>query len=433
MKRLYGLLFGLSMLLTYSVSAETIDMNYENFTPYSIHKSGDIYENVSLLNGETEFSTPEGHFFYRDRNALRQNADAMDYLQFKVINQYGQDFYDVEDGSYTKFIIPTYYNEKPLWLYEKLENVLSTPASSGKLGDTRHYYDSFRPFISEPKFVIECEEQEAKVGNTVKCSLKYKYSLYSNIGAPKLKPVPVHPKEALPERRKKDLPLTELNYGIHPLNVDLTLISPDYVINNINESFISNLQIDDTHVKGLVYDSERVYEAASYYSYSQMKNNISDNLKYEEEEIYRTSCSNIYKAERSSESTNINEGILGGSFEHTEDGCIYKVYKINYEFTVLTFDAIPKDDASDIGSILASNAKFKLYNSEEQKIVGDLDYATGDAQIDVPITGLVKGVEEVQENPKTGIFNTLLLIIPILLFGLGYYLIMKKNIFKFNK
>ena len=128
-----------------------------------------------------------------------------------------------------------------------------------------------------------------------------------------------------------------------------------------------------------------------------------------------------------------NENKLGGSYEETEDGCFYIVYKTNYEFTVLTFDAIPKDDASNIGSILTSNAKFKLYNSDEQEVVGDLDYLTGDAQIDVPITGLVKGVEEVKENPKTGIFNTLLLIIPILLFGLGYYLVIKKNIFKFNK
>ena len=403
-------------MITYSVSAETIDMNNEYFTPYSIHKTGDVYENVSLLKKYVEFSAPEGFFYYEVRDNVDDSENPKNQLPFVVINYFGH-IYDAEDESYTKFIIPTYYNEKPLWLYEKVNNEYG-------ISDDE-YYDLFRPFITEPKFVIDCEEKEVKVGDTVKCSLKYKYSFYSNID----EPMPVHPEFGSPKIRRNSLIPDELNYGIHPLNIDLTLISPDYVINNINESFISNLQIDDTHVKGLVYDSERVHEAASYYSDSQMKNNISDNLKYEKEELHRTSCDDMPQSYRKLG----NENKLGGSYEETEDGCFYIVYKTNYEFTVLTFDAIPKDDASDIGSILASNAKFKLYNSEEQKVVGDLDYITGDAQIDVPITGLVKGVEEVKENPKTGIFNTLLLIIPILLFGLGYYLVIKKNIFKFNK
>jgi len=39
----------------------------------------------------------------------------------------------------------------------------------------------------------------------------------------------------------------------------------------------------------------------------------------------------------------------------------------------------------------------------------------------------VKGVEE---NPKTGLFNYLLLIIPAILLGIGFNLLRKINVFK---
>jgi hypothetical protein len=45
----------------------------------------------------------------------------------------------------------------------------------------------------------------------------------------------------------------------------------------------------------------------------------------------------------------------------------------------------------------------------------------------VPMIGEVKGVEE---NPKTGLFNYLLLIIPVVLLGIGFNLLRRVNIFK---
>jgi hypothetical protein len=95
------------------------------------------------------------------------------------------------------------------------------------------------------------------------------------------------------------------------------------------------------------------------------------------------------------------------------------------EWDVLKFTINPKVAGLDIRNI-------KLQSSMN---TGNLEtpVQTKTVSIAAPKKEEVKGVEEVVENPNTGIFNYLLLIVPILLFLLGYKLVLNKNIFKFNK
>ncbi len=109
-------------------------------------------------------------------------------------------------------------------------------------------------------------------------------------------------------------------------------------------------------------------------------------------------------------------------------------------FFVMSFEASIKEVNSAEIKISTEGSTFLKINtpngeSVEQQFVNVPAVLTTD-YVEPEKTPEVKGEEEVvetTENPKTGIFNTLLLLIPILLFGLGYYLVMKKNIFKFNK
>ena len=97
------------------------------------------------------------------------------------------------------------------------------------------------------------------------------------------------------------------------------------------------------------------------------------------------------------------------------------------QIKVLEFTISPKKDNADTNNINILKTMFRDIDSSESL------NSTQTISIASPKKEEVKGVEEVTENPKTGLFNYLILIVPILLSLLGYKLVLNKNIFKFNK
>ena len=160
----------------------------------------------------------------------------------------------------------------------------------------------------------------------------------------------------------------------------------------------------------------------------------SDNLIFDNIRTNRYSTITKMKDNR----YNVQPGDNKGNIETDYEDRISMDY-MDYYF-VMSFEASIKEINSAEIKISTEGSTFLNANTPdgelaEQKIVDVPAVLTTD-YVEPEKTPEVKGEEEVvetTENPKTGIFNTLLLIIPILVFGLGYYLVMKKNIFKFNK
>ena len=135
---------------------------------------------------------------------------------------------------------------------------------------------------------------------------------------------------------------------------------------------------------------------------------------------------------------NVQPGPNKGNVETDYENQVSMDY-MNYYF-LMSFEASAKEINSAEIKISTEGSSFLTSTGPEGELVEqqfvDVPAVLTTDYVEPEKTPEVKGEEEVvetTENPKTGIFNTLLLIIPILLFGLGYYLVMKKNIFKFNK
>lgn len=112
----------------------------------------------------------------------------------------------------------------------------------------------------------------------------------------------------------------------------------------------------------------------------------------------------------------------------------------NYYGLVMTFTASIKDHSASSLNISTEGSKVTFYNIEEHEyqemMIPNQNHSIDTLKKEVPQEE-VKGAEEIvpipKENPETGIFNYLLLIIPIVLFGLSYLFVVRKNVFKFNK
>jgi hypothetical protein len=113
-------------------------------------------------------------------------------------------------------------------------------------------------------------------------------------------------------------------------------------------------------------------------------------------------------------------------------GLIQNLDVNNYIYTALMkFDAEITEKTSNKLTISTDGSSMIYTNNSKKSIIGN--NVVFNTTYTEPIKEEVKGEEEVVENPKTGIFNYLLLIIPITLFVLGYSLVIKKKVFKFNK
>ena len=114
------------------------------------------------------------------------------------------------------------------------------------------------------------------------------------------------------------------------------------------------------------------------------------------------------------------------------NGYIQNLNVNNYNYTALMkFDAEITEKTSNKLTI-STEGSNKIYDDNTKKSIASNNVVFNTTYTE-PNKEEVKGEEEVAENPKTGIFNYLLLIIPITLFGLGYSLVIKKKAFKFNK
>lgn len=135
------------------------------------------------------------------------------------------------------------------------------------------------------------------------------------------------------------------------------------------------------------------------------------------------------------------EGFTNSVVELDESGNIVNKSLVNYddedynrdtdqhiyseEFDILRFTINPKEEGLDIRSIKLQSSINTGYTQteEETKVVTFVK----------PLKEEVKGVEEVTENPKTGLLNYVLLLIPILLFINAYKSILNKETFKYSK
>ena len=99
--------------------------------------------------------------------------------------------------------------------------------------------------------------------------------------------------------------------------------------------------------------------------------------------------------------------------------------KADVTIKLLSFD-ITSNGNSEEGLIKLSDVHIAVDTSALNLDVLVL-YENEKEETAIPIVGLVKGVEE---NPKTGLFNYLLLIIPVGIFVYGVYLLKKKDVFK---
>ena len=126
----------------------------------------------------------------------------------------------------------------------------------------------------------------------------------------------------------------------------------------------------------------------------------------------------------------ITEKELNGPIDTSK--IIRPLNKNGYDYTALMkFDAEITEKTSNKLTI-STEGSNKIYDDNTKKSVAGNNVVFNTTYTEPPKEE-VKGEEEVTENPKTGIFNYLLLIIPITLFGLGYSLVIKKKVFKFNK
>jgi hypothetical protein len=99
--------------------------------------------------------------------------------------------------------------------------------------------------------------------------------------------------------------------------------------------------------------------------------------------------------------------------------------KYSYDIKVASFDITPKHNVSSDGFIGLSDINMSI-TIPAYGIMSTIDVENTTYE-SIPITGLVKGVEE---NPKTGLFNYIMLIIPASLFIYGLFLLKKRTSFK---
>ena len=393
-----------------SVNADTIDMNDEFFSNHTIYKSGDRYTNVLLRNGISgvNFYTPVGMMSYdipMPSAPLNDSGTSTRDKVFRVYinNRVSEPIFDIDFEESNEIVIPKYFGRETLWGYSLNQYSKIQPSDDSS---NIELYDDFYPLMFKPEFEIRCDNENVGYNEKGSCSLIYKFSVIDRYAMPYI--------------------------------VDLMLSSDEYNLSNIIVNPISSMNVDDTKISGYVVDQIKVKEYIS---------NIMNNAemldlktpdainKFLEKELDIKSnyiCLSEIVVPKLSPSS--SQPSLGGRRIIGDKDC--NGYSEN-EIKLATFDISPKRNDSINGSVKLSSAKIGFVNNrpreighegDDEPMLMDFDYTLdGEVNSVVPIIAEeVKGVEEVTENPKTGIVNYIYLL-PLVFISIYVYHFIKKN------
>ena len=384
MKKVFKLL---SLILASSVlvvNADTIDMHGEYFSDDTLYSSGDIYTNVMFVNDSwSGFITPVGALFYDvappmpTSVKIRKMAPTSEFFTYVDVSD---QVFDIENNIRSKFIIPKFLGKDVLWKHSAEE---SSPYESEtflpRLGKVSESFDIFEPLIVKPEFEIVCNNENVNYGESTTCTLSYSFGLFDD------------------ERYT-------------PTMLDLTIDSSEYNISNITVNEISSLSVNGNNISGNAVDSKKVNELIK-----------GANITSDEEYLDFMSKYYTYNEECLHEISDMDPRLGGKDVIDLSDCYSAKNYKIK----IATFDITPKENLSLNGMIKLSKSNIGIQDVVTNEEL--IKYTKAETESIVPIIGgEVKGVEEVTENPKTGIINYIYLL-PLVFISAYVYHFIKKN------
>jgi len=391
MKKLLSLLIILSSVFTVSINAREIDNKGGTIQNGSVFTTGDVLKNTNIGNRSGySFYSPFGYLYYKINNSslkpeikIGGAPDNSNYIynEFYIHNANPYAFTSKNDEK-TDFVMPTYYGDNILWRYNE-DGGIPEDSFGSQLVSAAIAMANFKPISTVPKIKVVCDKDNTNVGETIHCDLLFNEGYYRDVSD-----------------------------ALFFTNVDFNLTSDDYEISNVVINKKSAVTYSNNHVSGNVIDINEY-------------NDFLDNIDRENENEYKKNILEYFNAKYiclQEPPKEIDSSIDAYTYARSLDYCYQKA---DVTIKLLSFD-ITSNGNSESGLIKLSDVHIAVDTSALNLDVLVL-YENEKEETAIPIVGLVKGVEE---NPKTGLFNYLLLIIPIGIFAYGIYLLKKKTSFK---
>jgi hypothetical protein len=324
-----------------------------------------------------------------DDDLIKSNDPNKFYVDANYLN-----VFDVPVGNLSEFRIPKILDYESIWLYQ---NHNGREDSQSEMEHNEENIDDFIYMKNLPKYTIKCNKSALNVGDFASCDLYLNISSFSQ---------------------------NWIQYEAF-FNYSYSLISDDYNIDNININEDTGFIYDNGIISGRILklftsiDSEDEYYDAL------------DRYHIDSIEDYLRKFGNVHEECLKVESEIDHDGksskITGDTISVAPDSVVDPtclLMKYSYDIKVASFDITPKHNVSSDGFIGLSDINMSI-TIPAYGIMSTIDVENTTYE-SIPITGLVKGVEE---NPKTGLFNYLLLIIPVGIFVEGLVLLNKKKNF----
>jgi hypothetical protein len=391
MKKYIKLLLILPLLFTVTVNAKVYDLNGGNFEN-KIYLSGDIYNNVNLLNDYyAEFTFGDYKINYQrfsESNSVggligKIGGIAVDFVPNKYIVNAGSKksyaIFGVKENQVTDFIIPKILGNDCIWSYHD-----EYYQSNGHGGYDAKYRDSFEYVSGIPKYSVVCDKNDYSYGEEGNCSIYITMNGFENAGSLFLM-----------------------------MTTSFNLSSEDYKIYDVNINDITGLEYSNGKISGNLFDYNIFKEPSDNASYDYFEKKVRENVEQ------KTECVLKY-GDTFDDNDGWNPGILG-SMDPTSCEIENNIFKMK----LLDFKISSIHNENKNGYINLSNVSISFSDNGTDYVGFESELSEDTAM--VPIIGEVKGVEE---NPQTGLFNYLLLIIPVALLGIGFNLLRRVNIFK---
>ncbi|MCR5224382.1 MAG: hypothetical protein K6C11_04470 [Bacilli bacterium] len=370
---------------------------------------------------------------FREEGLIVSSGDTFDYNILRTNRGdsliFGNDFgkfeiADSKSGLYGNIDGTNLFNIQPGYMPS---DIITVPKYMGKnyiyggdynlprkrLGVTdSNYFVSYEPVLSYPTFEIKCDNNNhctviAKIeGNDFGEIYNALGELLSNIS----------------------FYIVSDEYNIDNIKIPLFMDKPDgnHIVltkDNMYASIIGDLEEADENLKRKFIDSHDnvmiTYSTITSYENGNIQYGLSPvtfpmSLLLAEEFGYESE--NKYKE---------YEGVISSIYNHEpkEDEILY----FEIEYPLVTFDANLKPGYENGGMISLKKGTIGISDYDEDiNMSFDFNAEPFSSKVEE-----VKGVEEVTENPKTGIVHhTLLILLSIITLGLSYKYIYKKNMFK---
>ena len=399
MKRIMKLIFILPLLFVVSVKANTIDLKGNYFDTKKLYKSGDIYTNLKLHSEGAGFFLESGPRSFGmayidtynlenvDDDLIKSNDPNKFYVDANYLN-----VFDVPVGNLSEFRIPKIFDYESIWLYR---NYNGRGSSGSEMIQNIDYFINLKNL---PEYTIKCNKSALNVGDFASCDLYLNNSSFVE---------------------------NWMEYETF-FNYSYSLISDDYNIDNIDINEDTGFIYDNGIISGRILklftsiDSEdELYDVLDRHHID----SIVDYLRR-----FGNAHEECLKVESEIDHDGKSSKITGDTISVAPDSVVDPtclLMKYSYDIKVASFDITPKHNVSSDGFIGLSDINMSITNPTDGTISTiDVENTTYES---IPITGLVKGVEE---NPKTGLFNYIMLIIPVSLFIYGLFLLKKRTSFK---